>query len=391
MKTGSRKAFALIVKREWRILLSRPLYPFVMIVAPLLCMFFFTTLLHEGQPEKMPTGVVDCDNSATSRKIIRTLDAFQHVDIVKKYASVTEARRDVQEGHIYGFFYFPERFGEDATAQRRPTLSFYVGYTYLIAASLLYQNMKTMAELSGASAVLTTLTAKGATYSQAMNFVQPISIDKHPLQNPWLNYSVYLNNTLVPGLISLLIFLMTSFSVSSEVKRGTSRELLRLSHYSIVRALFAKLLPQTLVWFGMMLLCNFTFYGLLSFPHNSGIMPMISASLLLVLASQGMGLLFFGIVPQVRFCMAMCSLWGVVSISICGFTCPVMAMYPAIQGLSLLFPLRYFHMIYCDQALNGFPLLYSWTSYVALAVFALLPLLLLRRIKYSYMYDQYMP
>ena len=56
-----------------------------------------------------------------------------------------------------------------------------------------------MSELAGGAIGRATLYAKGATEDQAMAFLQPIVIDSHVLNNPWLNYSVYLSNTIIPG------------------------------------------------------------------------------------------------------------------------------------------------------------------------------------------------
>ena len=74
--------------REWRRMLRQPIYVFGMVVAPLLCCLFFTTLMSEGLPEKLPLGLVDEDNSATSRNIARNLDAFQMVNVARVYANV---------------------------------------------------------------------------------------------------------------------------------------------------------------------------------------------------------------------------------------------------------------------------------------------------------------
>ena len=101
----------------------------------------------------------------------------------------------LQEGKIYGFFYLPKGLSAEAQSQRQPTISFYTNYSYLIAGSLLFRDMKMMGELTSGAAARTMLYAKGATEDQAMAYLQPIVIDTHPLNNPWLNYSVYLCNT----------------------------------------------------------------------------------------------------------------------------------------------------------------------------------------------------
>ncbi|MBQ6548542.1 MAG: ABC transporter permease, partial [Prevotella sp.] len=68
-----------------------------MVAFPLLAMIFFTSLMDEGLPEDMPVGVVDLDNTSTSRSLVRRLDAFQNSRVVARYPSVADARRAVQE------------------------------------------------------------------------------------------------------------------------------------------------------------------------------------------------------------------------------------------------------------------------------------------------------
>ena len=138
MKEREKKYIALwlVMKRECHRLVSRPLYLFCMVIAPLFCYIFFTTLMDSGLPTNMPVGAVDLDNSASSRNILRNLDAFGQTAVVARYSSVNEARTAMQEGKIYGFFYIPKGMSADAQSQRQPKLSFYTNNSYLIAGSL---------------------------------------------------------------------------------------------------------------------------------------------------------------------------------------------------------------------------------------------------------------
>lgn len=74
-----------------------------------------------------------------------------------------------------------------------------------------------------------------------------------------------------------------------------------------------------------------------------------------------------------------------------GFSFPVMAMHPALQVLSNLFPLRHYFLIYVSQTLNGYPMVYAWKPYLALLLFVLLPLLLLRRLRTVMLNYDYIP
>ena len=380
-----------VAKRECHRLVSRPLYLFCMVIAPLFCYVFFTTLMASGLPTDLPVGAVDLDNSNTSRKLLRNLDAFSQTGIVEQYNSVNQARHAMQQGKIYGFFYIPAHLSAEAQSQRQPTLSFYTNNSYLIAGSLLFKDMKMMGELASGSAARSVLYAKGATESQAMAFLQPIVIDTHPLNNPWLNYSVYLCNTLLPGVLMLMIFMITVYSIGVEIKDRTAREWLRTGNNSIYISLVGKLLPHTVIFTIMGIFYNVYLYGYLHFPCNSGIFSMIFATLFLVLASQSLGVVMIGTFPSLRLGLSFASLWGVISFSISGFTFPVMAMHPVLQALSNLFPLRHYFLIYVDQALNGYSMAYSWINYMALLIFMMLPFLVIHRLKKALIYYKYMP
>lgn len=385
------KALLAVMKRECRRLVARPLYLFCMVVAPLFCYVFFTTLMDSGLPINLPAGVVDQDMSSTSRQLVRNLDAFEQTAIVAHYPTFNEARTAMQRGEIYGFYYIPEGLSAKAQAQRQPKVSFYTNNTMLIAGSLLFRDMKMMSELASGAAARTALYAKGATEDLAMAFLQPIVIDTHPLNNPWLNYSVYLCNTFAPGVLMLLIFMVTVYSIGVEIKERTAREWLHMGNNSIWISLAGKLLPHTAIFFLMGILYNVYLYGFLHFPCNNGILPMLFATLCLVLASQGMGILMIGTLPTLRLGLSFASLWGVLSFSMCGLSFPAMAMHPTLQALANLFPLRHYFLIYVDQALNGYPMIYSWTNYVALLIFMMLPFLIAHRLKAALVYYKYIP
>lgn len=380
-----------IVKREVLRIAVRPLYLFCMIIAPVFCYLFFITLMANGLPTDLPAGVVDLDNTSTTRNIIRNLDAFQQTHIVAHYPSVMEARKAIQRGEIYSFYYIPEGTTEATLASRQPKVSFYVNYSYLIAGSLLYKDQRTISELAAGAVGRATLYAKGATEDQAMAFLQPIVIDTHALNNPWLNYSVYLCNTLFPGILMLLIFLTTIYTLGEEVKNGTGRELMRLADNSITKVLIGKLLPHTLVFFVIAVFYNVYLYGYLHYPCHSGIFPMLLAGLLLVLSSQAFGVFLFGLFGSFRLALSAASLWGVISFSISGFTFPVMAMHPTLQALCVLFPLRHYYLLYVNFALNGYPLIYAWQAVAALLVFLLLPFLVLKKLRTILLQYVYVP
>lgn len=380
-----------IAVREVKRILSYRLYLVCMLLAPLISVVFFLSLMHSGLPTDLPVAVVDLDKTSTSRNLVRQLDAFPQTKIVHYAKSFAEARIAMQKGEVYGIYYIPEGFSADAIAGEQPKLSFYTNGTYLIAASLLFRDMKTMSVLAGASVGLQQGLAQGKPAAQLMGQLQPIAVDTHALGNPWLNYSVYLNNTILPGILQLMIFLMTVYCIGIEIKHDTARQWLEMGRGCLFKSLLGKLLPHTLIFTLVGFMMCAALYGFNSFPLQSGWGPMIVAIFLLVIASQAVGVFMIGVLPTLRLGLSFASLFGMISFSIVGFSFPVLAMHPSLQALSELFPLRHYFLIYVDQALNGRDLYYSLGEYLWLLAFLILPFLIGRTLKKALLYMKYIP
>lgn len=387
----TRRIFS-IFRRELDCYSRRPLFLFCMVLAPVLCVVFFTTLMDKGLPTELPAGIVDEYNTNISRTIVRTIDALQETDIIQSYPSFSEARSAMQRGEIFAFFHIPAGTTEKAISNRQPKIAFYTDEAYFVPGSMLMKDLRTASELSGLALTRETLYAKGATEDGAMAIIQPITLDTHPIGNPTLDYGVYLNNILVPGIFILLIMLSTTYTIGMEWKSGTQRELYAMAGNSSAIALAGKLLPQTILFTLMFVFCDMYFYRIMQYPCNSGIVPMMLLGLITVLASQAFGVFLFGLfIGQLRLSMCLCSLWGILSFSLAGFTYPVMAMDPVLRGMAWLFPLRHYYLIYVNQALNGYSIIYVWSSVAALVCFTVLPLLVFPRYRAAFLKYRYKP
>ena len=380
-----------IMVRECHILWRNPIYGFCMVVFPLLVVLFFTSLMDDGQPLDLPVAVVDQDNTSTTRNLTRRLDTFQNTKVVAHYPTVSEARRAIQENKIYGFLYIPKGTTDKLLASRQPKISFYYSMTSVSAGSLVMKDLKTISTLGSAAVGQATMRARGMTDQQIQTLLQPIRVDLHQIANPWTNYNVYLTTMLVPGLMMLFMFLITAYALGTELKFGSSKQLMEMADNNIMVALAGKLLPQFIVFFTITLVYEFYVFGVLQFPHHGGIGMMVLQALLHVLASQGFGVFAFGLMPSLRMSMSICSLWAMLSFSASGTAFPVMAMDGPIQALSWLFPLRHYFMIYQTCVFNGFPLLEAWFHLAALAAFILMPWLVIKKIKNAMLTYVYIP
>ncbi len=356
-----------IALRELKSYSRRPLFLFCMVIAPVLCAVFFVTLMDSGLPVKLPAGIVDEDNTSISRTIVRTIDALEETDFTVAYPTFADARKAMQRGEIYSFFYIPKGTTQKALSHRQPKISFYTNEAFFVPGSLLMKDFRTASELSGLALTRETLYAKGATEKQAMEIIQPIVIETHPINNPTLDYSVYLNNILVPGILILLIMLSTSYTIGMEWKYTTQKQLYAMSGNSPAIALLGKLVPQTILFTLIFVFYDVYFYRIAGYPCNTPLWHMMLLGFLTVLASQ----------------------WGILSFSLAGFTYPTTAMDPVLQYLAWLFPLRHYYLIYVNQALNGYPVSYVLPSVLALLCFIILPVAVLPRYRAAFLKYKY--
>ena len=377
--------------RELDILRRNRIYGFCMLVFPLLLVVFFTTMLSDGIPQNLPIGVVDQDNSATSRGLIRNLDAMQSSRVVYRFANVTEARSAMQEGKVYAYLLIPEGTAAKLLAGRQPEILYYYTMTCMTAGGMVSKDLKTIGMLGSAAVGQAMLSAKGASKEQIKAALQPVSIDAHMIANPQGSYNYTLTTVFVPGILMLFMALLASYSLGMEMKFDTGKEWLARADGNIVVAIVGKYMIHALVFLLVMFAYQYYIFRVLHFPHFGGVWNIVRLTFLQVLGSLGFGIFTFGLMPSLRMSMSISSLWSVLGLSMCGSAFPVAGMDTPLQAMSWLFPLRHSWMLYQATVLNGFPVIDVWFHLVALIAFTLLPWFVLRKVKNAMLNYVYIP
>lgn len=379
------------VKREIHRLTSRRIYFFGMVLVPLLVAVFFLSILHEGLPEHVPTAVVDMDHSAMSRSLTRSLKAMQVLDLSHEYESYDEALDGIRQGKVFGFFVIPANFEKETLSGNAPTLEYYSNMTYFVPGTLAFKGFKTVAVAASAGVVQQTLQSIGVGPEMTAPLIQPVTIDTFGLGNPWMNYGIYLCPTFTMATFILMIMLMTAFSITIEIKNGTSPEWLATAKGSIIMAVTSKLLPATVIFTAVGMFIQWLLFGYSHFPLNGSLGWMLVATLLAVIAAQGVGLFFASLVPNPRLAFSLCSLFGILAFSFTGFSFPVESMYGYLAVFSWFAPVRYWFLIYINEALNGYALYYSRWFFAALIMFPLAGSLLLWNLRRACLKPVYVP
>ncbi len=378
MNQSSGNAFMAVFKREILRMVSRRFYYGTTIILPLFTLLFMSTIFKNGQMENIPVGVVDLDNTPTSRQIIRNVDAVPTFDVTLRFSNPADARDATVRKDIYGYLVIPQKFEQDMYDQKYTTLNYYYHYALLSVGSEVLSGYENILELAAAAPVMTAAASTGLSEGQIKGVLLPVTNHDHPLSNPNMNYSIYLSNPFFFVLFQILILLITLYSMGNEINNGTAPEWLATAKGNIVTAIAGKLCPYTIVFTVITVFANYIFFGPLQLPYNSSLFPLILSSVLVVTASQALSVFVFSIYPNMGIIISIISMLGSLGATLAGVTFPPPAMHPLVHYISYLFPIRHYFMINENILHGNFGFAYSWYNYVILfcyilPVFALLP------------------
>lgn len=380
-QTTYRSPFRSVLLREWQRMTSRRLYFGVCIVLPLFTLFFMATIFGNGQMENIPIGIIDQDNTATSRAIARNISAVPTFKVTKHYVNEAAARKAVQKKEIYGYLSIPPRFEQDAIAGKNATLCYYYHYALLSVGGELMAAFETSLAPVSLSPIVMEAVALGVEQDQITTFLLPVQANNHPIYNPSLDYSIYLSQPFFFVLFQVLILLITVYAVGIEIKFRTANDWLATANGNMVTAIFGKLLPYTLIFILIGWLANFVMFGILHIPFQGNWWMMNLVTAIFIIATQALGLFLFSLFPAISLVISVVSMVGSLGATLSGVTFPVPNMYPIVQDASHLFPIRHFTEIMQTMLYGGGGFIYFWPSVVILCIFPLLALLLLPHLK----------
>lgn len=377
-----------VARRELRIIRQRPIYLLGSVGVIAFCAIFFLTFLKDGLPSDVPIGLVDYDYSSTSRNFCQQLDATQLGKVVH-YDSFAAAREDMNRGKIAAVCVVPVGMNDDIQANRQPKITFYVNGLYFVSGALAWKDLLQMVNLTNGAVQRQAFRARGYNDSQIMGMIRPVDVDVHQIGNVGTNYNYYLSSVLLPGVLEMIVIIVLIYSLGAELKYGTSRHLLQTSGNSIVTALAGKLLVWTLTFSAIGLILILLLFHRLHFPLAGSIWSMFLGIFLMIFASEAIAIFILEMLPVPRLALSIGALYSVLGFSLSGFTLPIEAMPPYIQGLAAAFPLRHYYLFYVQEAIFGAGFAGWWKQVIYLLIFILLPLIGLVRLKKAYIHQNF--
>jgi ABC-2 type transport system permease protein len=205
---------------------------------------------------------------------------------------------------------------------------------------------------------------------QAVTIQPPVEISTTVWYNPDLVSAFFM----IPGVIGMILFALTSILTASAIVRERERGTIEQLIVTPIRPwelVLGKLLPYVLLAFlnaFEVLALGHYWFGV---PVRGSLWLIAAASFLFLLSSLGIGLLASTIANTQQ--EAMLTVWMLMlpSIFLAGFFFPLEAMPKILQWISYIFPLRYYLVIIRSQMLKGVGISAYQTDLIALAVFGI--------------------
>jgi ABC-2 type transport system permease protein len=364
--------FARLVTKEWRALFGDPWLLSLVTWLPPLLFFILSAIMSTGIARDLPIGVIDLDNSAMSRALIRHYDASSALAVDAGFLDPHQGAAALRAGKVYALVIIPADLEKNTLLGHPPQVSAFVNSQFLLIGrivntALLQAHGTFVAKIE----VRKNLAVGTPVFDLALANAQPVGTQATPLFNVNTNYAQFLVAAMLPAAWQILMVVTTVLFLAAELRRQGVGEWLGCSPVS---ALFSKLLPLTLLFWLHGLLFLWFMYIQQGWPMHGSWTLLILAQLLTVCASLASASVFFFITLDATRGLSLATAYAAPGLAFMGVTFPMSDMtLPAKIWRSLL-PVSHYIEIQFGQVNYGAPLPSAIPQITALGMF-ILPLL----------------
>jgi len=311
----------------------------------------------------VPLAIVDYDQSQMSTRLSDAFSVTESFDFKGNLNSDKEAIEALDRGRVKMALIIPVNFERDLKKGVHPVIQAIVdgvdGNSAGVAMAYLNQiSIKLQKEWMQETGML----------SSRMRLAHLTSIE------PRMQYNASLEsvNNIVPGILAVMIMLITSFltgmSIVREREIGTLEQLMvtPIRNYELI---LGKVLPLTIVAF-LLLNVGILAAGLIFGLWMKGnIFALYFMTLLFGLSTLGLGIFASTVARTQQQAMFIAYFFMIFALLLSGFFIPIENMPPFIQGITYLNPLRYFMVVIREIYLKGTELSLLWKEGIIMGVF----------------------
>ncbi len=351
-----------IIKKEFRQTFRDPRMKMMILVTPFIQVIIFgyaaTTDVNH-----IPTAIYDLDNTRQSRDLIRAFTSSKQFSIVQSINSDSQMNELLDKSIVSTVIHIDHGFARDVLGNNKPKVQLIVDGTDSNIAAVV---------LGYASSIIQTYSRDLASRQIDILLQKVKSLPSIDLRTrAWFNENLLSRNFYIPGVIALIVSLMslmlTSMAIVREKEIGTIEQLI-VSPLTSAELIIGKLIPFAAI--AVMEAGFVTTVGVLWFkiPIHGNILLLLVSTLIYLLVSLGVGLLISTISATQQQAMMSVFLFFFPANLLSGFIFPIQNMPTFIRYITILNPLRYFMVILRGIFLKGVGLAVLWPQILALLI-----------------------
>ncbi len=315
------------------------------------------------------TAVFDLDNSAASRELIARFVKSGYFDVVAHVQNEAQVRELLDSGKVRAVLRLNKGFDQELRAGRKVHLQVLLDGTDSNTAGIVLEySARIAAEMSQTILVTRISRLKGV-------FRPPGGVDIQT--RAWFNENLESRNFYVPGVIAILVMLitlmLTSMAVVREKEIGTMEQIL-VTPITPPEFILGKTVPFALIGFVDVLVITVIAVFWFEVPIRGNLFLLFLATALYLMTTLGIGLFISTISQTQQQAMMSTFFFYLPAVLLSGFMFPIANMPELIQWLTYLNPLRYFLIIIRGIFLKGVGLSVLWPQLLALTIMGLLTL-----------------
>jgi ABC-2 type transport system permease protein len=343
---------------------------FVMPVLQVLVFGYAVTL----DVQNIRTAVYDLDNSVASRELVARFERSGYFDVVGRVQSEAELERLIDRGEVAAALQIDSGFARDLRLARPVAVRLIVdGTDSNTAGVVLAYSGKIGLQLSR-EVLIGRLTRVRGTFEPSAR----VRLETRA----WFNENLESRNFYVPGVLAIVVMLitlmLTSMAVVREKEIGTIEQIM-VTPITSAEFILGKSLPFALIGLADVLLVTAVGVFWFAVPIQGSLALLFVATALYLMSTLGIGLLISTMSRTQQQAMMSAFFFYFPAVLLSGFMFPIANMPQVVQWLTYLNPLRYFLVVVRGIFLKGVGPGILWPQMVALALLGVATLWLAAR------------
>lgn len=358
--------------QEARTTSDTPLLWLTGIVVPVFWCLAVVAVFATGLMRNIPVGLVDYDNSAESRDLIRSLDAVASVDFVN-YENPQAATADLATGNIYALFVIGHNWSEKTSGSRSDSaLELFLNKSYYAIATTVETDLKLALSQIQIGQMLEAASVVGGGFAGNKERLAVLDADILIAGNPALNFKAYLLTTILPGVLALGAILTCVGSLTREWRLKTVHQVVETYSH-----LTGFLLGRMSFWLVLYSLMGLAYLAWFTGWEGWGVQGSLAAwalGIVLFFASMpALAMLYTSLSPSWIIAMLVAIGTTAPIFPFTGFSFPLDSMDAAAQLLAQFLPLTWYLRLHSSQWVLGSELSHTIYLLSMLSLFVIIP------------------